>query len=105
LAPGGSDLVVLIRSYFDESFDDAGTTMCIAGFIFRSDKARELTHAWKAMLRRYDLPYFRMSACNSGHEPFNRLSEDECIAAQKEAIGLVGKYAAFGAAITLDIEA
>ena len=55
------------------------------------------------MLFRYKkLPYFRMSACNSGSEPFDRLSKDERIAVQKEAIALIGKFATRGAVITLD---
>jgi hypothetical protein len=50
---------------------------------------------WRKMLRVNHLPYFRMSACNSGAPPFDQLTEDECINAQTRAIKIIGDEASF----------
>lgn len=92
---------MVIQSYFDESGDT--DILCVAGYIFKSGKAKKFDLEWRRMLFRYKrLPYFRMSACNRGSEPFDRLTKDERIAVQKEAIALIGRFAAYGAAITVD---
>jgi hypothetical protein len=97
---GRRDVAVLVQSYFDESWDEE--IICVAGYIFKSGKARKFDTEWRRMLTRYRLPYFRMSACNQGTEPFDKLSKDQCVAVQKEAIALVGDFASFGAAVTVD---
>src|SRR5947207_1756680 len=84
------DIAVLINCYFDESYDP--NLMCVAGYAFRSDKARYLDRHWRSMLRRYRLPFFRMSACNANQPPFDHLSEAECIAVATEAIGLIKQF-------------
>src|SRR5947209_16648084 len=94
------DIAVLINCYFDESYDPA--LMCVAGYAFRGDKARFLDRHWKSMLRRYRLPYFRMSACNAKAPPFDHLSEAECVAVATEAIGLINQFALVGFAVTAD---
>jgi hypothetical protein len=91
---------VLVRSYFDESWDS--DVLCVAGYVFKAGKARKLDAEWRRMLSRYELPYFRMSACNQGTEPFDKLTKDECIAVQKKVIAIIGDFAAFGAAVTID---
>jgi hypothetical protein len=103
LAPEQDDVVVLIKSFFDESYDN--DVLCVAGYIFTSPNARKLDEDWKRMLLRFRLPFFRMSACNSGTAPFDHLTKDECIAVQTEAIALIGKYAAYGCAVTVDQKA
>jgi hypothetical protein len=101
VAPNAEDLIVLIKSYFDESYNSS--LLCVAGYTFQSRGARLLDKEWRAMLLRYRrLPYFRMSACNSRQEPFDRLTESECIAVATEAIGLINKHAVYGYAITVD---
>jgi hypothetical protein len=100
-ASAPSDLVVLIKSFFDESYDDG--LLCVAGYSFTGPNARALDADWHKMLLRYKrLPFFRMSACNAHEPPFDRLTETECIAVATEAIGLISKYAAFGYAATVD---
>jgi hypothetical protein len=104
LAPRDGDAVVLIKSYFDESFDN--NLLCVAGYAFSSAAARALDADWDKMLCRYKrLPYFRMSACNAGQYPFDRLDKDQCIAIQTEAIGLISRFASMGFAATINIPA
>jgi hypothetical protein len=101
VAPHPSDIAVLIQSYFDESWDEE--ILCVAGYIFSSAHARKLDEEWRRMLwRNGRLPYFRMSACNRGSEPFDKLDEAGCIKAQTDAIGLISKYASYGMAVTVD---
>src|ERR1700678_3564512 len=97
------DIAVLINCFFDESSDPG--LMCVAGYAFRSDKARYLDRHWRSMLRRYGLPYFRMSACNAKQPPFDRLSERQCVDVATEAIGLIGQFALAGFAVTADRKA
>lgn len=94
------DFIVLIKSYFDESYDR--DLLCVAGYSFAAPKAREFDKEWGEMLGDYKLPYFRMSACNAGKDPFDKLSEAECIAVASDAIKLIGKYAHIGYAVTVN---
>ena len=98
---------MIIHAFFDESGGGKGDPVqCVAGFVFTSRNARLLSEEWRKMLlRNKRLPFFRMSACNSGREPFDALSKDERIKVQTEAIGLIKKYAAYGVAETTDVQA
>jgi hypothetical protein len=99
-APAPSDLVLLIKAYFDESYDQ--NLLCVAGYLFTSPLARALDAEWKSMLFKYRLPYFRMSACNANRPPFDHLTGDECVEVATHAIRLIHKYAILGFAITVD---
>jgi hypothetical protein len=92
--------VALIETYFDESYDDS--TLCVAGYIFSKLRCRKLTVSWKGMLRRYHLPYFRMSSCAYGNKPFHLLSRDQRIAVETEAINLIKKHAVRGVAVSVN---
>jgi hypothetical protein len=94
--------VALIETYFDESYDD--DTLCVAGYIFTKLRSRNLTRQWKQMLRTYRLPYFRMSACAHGNEPFDNLTGTQCINAEKEAIRIIKKCAVLGVAVSVDVK-
>ena len=101
LAPCAEDLVALVETYFDESYDNK--TLCVAGYVFTKLRCRKFTTSWKAMLQKYRLPYFRMSACAHGAKPFDHLSKVQRISVETEAIGLIKKYAHRGIAITANI--
>ena len=98
LAPGRGDLVALIQAYFDESYSEKGERFCcVAGYLFDPDSARALDTKWADTLRRFkDLPYFRMSSCAHGNEPFDRLDKDERIAVEKEVISHIAAHAKVG---------
>lgn len=100
LAPGPNDLVALIQAYFDESYGNG--LLCVAGYVFTKGKAKRLDAQWRKMLRRYRLPYFRMSACAHGKKPFDHLSYDDRDKAARLAIGLIKKFALVGIAATVD---
>jgi hypothetical protein len=103
VAPAADDIVVLTKSYFDESYADS--LLCVAGYCFTSRSARLIDKDWRHMLFHWRLPYFRMSACNARRPPFDLLSEDECIKVASEAISLIKKHATVGFAITIDEDA
>jgi hypothetical protein len=54
LAPEADGIVVIIKSYFDESYDDR--LLCVAGYSFTSANARH------RILRRYRLQHVHVSA-------------------------------------------
>jgi len=76
LVPGESGLVAIVQSFFDESYEDSGELFCVAGYVFTKLDYQSFEIGWRAMLRRHSLPFFRMSACAHGAEPFNGLSKD-----------------------------
>lgn len=63
-----------------------------------------MSHKWKVMLRRYDLPYFHMVDCAHRSSPFDKLSRDQCAAVAKEAIDLIKQYVTQGYAFLLNPE-
>ena len=101
VAPKADDIVVIIKSYFDESYDN--DLLCVAGYSFTSAKARLLDDEWRKMLARYGrLPYFRMSACNTNQKPLDRLTPQQCIDIATEAIRIINQYAGLGYAVTIN---
>jgi Protein of unknown function (DUF3800) len=103
LLPDGGMAMQLVEAYFDESGSDATSeVLCLAGYVFQKDACVELDLRWRDVLAKYKLPFFRMSACAHGVKPFDALSMDQRIAVEKEMIGLIKDYAAFGMAVTVD---
>lgn len=100
LAPGRGDLVTVIQAYFDESYGPDGL-LCIAGFVFTKAGARGITREWGSMLKRYKLPYFRMSDCAHGKGVFANLGAETRDKIAREAIRMATHYSAFGVANTL----
>ncbi len=94
------DYVLTFSAYFDESQN--GDILCVAGYVFEKRNAKKLERKWAKMLAQYELPYFRMSACNAGRKPFERLTEKQRIAAQTKAISLIKEHAEFGTAVSID---
>jgi hypothetical protein len=71
--------------YFDESGSDEGSPLlCVAGYLLEKEECRALDLKWKAVLDRFQLPYFRMSSCAHNTKPFDHLSRDECIEAERQ---------------------
>ena len=94
--------MAVIEAYFDESYADSGEPLCVAGYGFRKTKARALDKNWKRLLKKYDLPFFRMSACAHHNPPFDRLTKEQCEDVARAAIELIRKYADRGFAVTVD---
>lgn len=101
VTPRADGVVALIQAYFDESYGDGGV-FCVAGYAFSRMKCRQFDAAWRAMLMKYRLPYFRMSSCAHNRGAFAHLTPDECIAVEKEAITLIKRYVSCGFAVTVD---
>ena len=98
-------VALVVEAYFDESYESgtaSGRLLCVAGYVFLKSKARTFETKWAALLRRYGLPYFRMSSCAHGASPFDRLDKNDRVKAEKEAIALIRESAAYGLAVTVD---
>ena len=86
--------VVLMSSFFDES--EAGPYFTAGGYLFRKSKVRPFEKEWGLMLKKAEIPYFRMSACNAGEYPFKDMNWGERDTIAREAIRLICKYATYG---------
>lgn len=103
LAPGTGDLVAFLECYFDESGSHEGSpVLCVAGYLFDRERCKELDTAWAKVLERFSLPYFRMSACAHNQEPFDHLSRQECIDAERAMIGLINEHALLGVSVAIN---
>ena len=50
---------------------------------------------------KFKLPFFRMSACAHGTKPFDILTRDQCIDAERQLIAITKRYISYGIAITV----
>jgi hypothetical protein len=103
LASGESDVVAFLECYFDESGSHYGSpVLCLAGYLFEKDQCKALDLGWKAVLDRYRLPFFHMTSCAHNQRPFDHLTRDECVEAEKGAIGLINEHAMLGVAAAVN---
>jgi hypothetical protein len=103
LAPGERDLVAFLECYFDESGShDGSPALCVAGYLFEKEHCKALDLGWKAVLDQYKLPFFHMTDCAHNQWPFDHLSRDECIEAEKAMIALINEHAELGVAIAVN---
>ena len=89
--------MALMHAYFDESYSPDGERFfSVAGYLFGADSARALDAKWADSLQRFNLPYFRMSACAHGNDPFDLLTREERIAVETEMIRHITEHAKVG---------
>jgi hypothetical protein len=95
---------VLINAHFDESSegDTKNGLLAVCGYALDDAGIKRLIPAWKRMLDKYDLPFFRMSDCNSGKGVFSHLDPADCDKCARKAIKLARKYTLHGHAYVLD---
>lgn len=102
--PHGKVAVFMIemRAYFDESgTTEASPVFCMAGFIISRGASEQMSERWQTMLDKYHLPCFHMTDCANGAPPFDALSMNERIEAEKEAISIIRDTITYGFAVTL----
>lgn len=103
--PLGGNIVALIEAHFDESIGEKPRrVICIAGYLMTDRLARRLTREWFSVLREYELPYFRMSACAHGNPPFDRLSRDQRIAVETKIIEITRRRTIKGFAVIMETD-
>jgi hypothetical protein len=94
--------MIEMKAYFDESGEcDISPVFCMAGFIIEREAARQMSERWQKMLDAYRLPMFHMTDCANGAPPFDSLTMDERIAAEKEAISIIRDTITYGFAVSL----
>ena len=104
IADGGSAkaVIVLIESYVDESGTDPDDLAhVLAGYIIKPDHGLKMAMKWKAVLRKYDIPYFHMTDCaHYTHcEPYKSLGREKCINLAAELIWLIKVHCMEGFAL------
>lgn len=88
--PHGGYVLALYEAYFDESgTDDGSPALCVAGYLIESERARAMDREWRALLARYDLPYFHMVDCAHGAGPFAKLTKQDRIDVATKCIDMI----------------
>jgi len=101
LREGGTTMSIVEAYLNDSGTHPSSAVVCVAGYVFEKEQAIEFDKEWRAALRSYHLPFFRMSACAHGAEPFDKLSLDECVALETKMLGIASKWMSCGMAITV----
>jgi hypothetical protein len=83
-----------MSAFFDES--ESGQYFTVGGYLFRKSKVRPFEREWGRMLKSAQIPYFRMSACNAGEYPFDKMDWEERDKVAREAIRIIIKFASAG---------
>lgn len=103
LAPGENDLVAFLEAYFDESGSHDGSPgLSVAGYLFDKESCQLLDAEWKAVLDKFNLPYFHMVDCAHGNYPFDSLSKEERIDCEIHLIHIIRKRMIKGMVCTVN---
>ena len=103
--PSGDYVMAVIEAYFDESQSHTGNPfLCVAGCVFKPKQAIAFDGDWRKMLDDFDLPYFRMSACEARAEPFEHLEREVRIAIQGRAARIINEHILHGVVVSVDPE-
>jgi hypothetical protein len=94
--------LALAESYFDETnTNSARERLCIAGYVFEKENAKEQAARWQEMLEKWGLPYFHMVDCAHHADVYAHLSKKECDLAARDAIQIIKETASIGVGITV----
>lgn len=105
LLPGDGCVVAFAEVYVDESYQDDSPLLCVAGYVFRRQQAREFAKSWGPYLnKRWKLPHFHMTDCAHGNEEFAHLNRNERSDIVRRLIKDTRERAAYGFAVVIDRE-
>lgn len=103
--PKGGYAVMLAEAYVDESGSHEGSPiLALGGYVYLSEKAKSFSVEWEKVLKEYSLPYFRMSACAHGNDPFDRLDVAARDIVVRKLIKLIHEYSEYGFAVSVNEE-
>ena len=103
LLPDGGYMVLEVSCYFDESGTHHGSqVLCVGGYCFEKQKAKELNRKIKAALQAWGISYFRMTDCAHKTGQFKDKTKEECIRIETRLIELIHAHAAQGIAVTIN---
>lgn len=101
--PRGGYLMAVAEAYFDESgTHDGAPFICVAGYIFEAEAAREFSAKWNSALSEYDLPYFHAVDCVSQNGVFSHLTDGQCDKLTRKLIALIKEHMSLGIATSVD---
>lgn len=103
MLPAGGYVMGLVEVYFDESQSDEEQILCLAGYVFRKERAIELQSKWESVLKEYDVPIFHMVDCAHGTKNFANLSKNKRVALQIKLFDLLKEHMECGFAVTFDL--
>lgn len=103
LLPAGGYVVALAEMYFDESEDSNEKLLCVAGYLFKKENCQSLEQKWNVVLKRENLPYFRMVDCAHGNGVFKGFEQKRRSEIQKELFDLLKAHMESGISISFDL--
>lgn len=87
----------MVEVYLDESGTHKGAPiLCVGGYLFERDRAKEFDAAWRIMLQELEVPFFHMSACEADESPFDKTPSEIRQAMVNRAIGIIQNYMTYG---------
>ncbi len=105
LLPERGCIVAFAEVYMDESYQDDSSILCIAGYLFRRQHAKQFAKSWGPYLnKKKGLPHFHMTDCAACQDIFKPLGRVECIEIATRLIAETKKWTTFGFAVTVDRE-
>lgn len=101
--------MALAEAYIDESWrkiDGGRRLLCVAGYVFRRQKAREFHKAWTPFLtKKMGYPYCHMADLVHRTDIFKGAKREDTDAIQRRLVLETRKWSAFGFAVTVDEDA
>ncbi|MGI0085482.1 MAG: DUF3800 domain-containing protein [Nitrososphaerales archaeon] len=95
----GNRKVALLRAFFDESERENGL-VCVAGYVFASEQARELAKEFRAEFARYG--GFHMNELIPKRRGYKNISDDERNRLIESAVNIVRERFSYGVAVTVN---
>lgn len=89
--------------YFDESEDEPHKLLCVAGYVFRKEKAEALELMWRETLTSVGLTHFHMVECAHGVGMFEGWNKSDRIALQIRLFDILKEHVETGVAISFDL--
>jgi Protein of unknown function (DUF3800) len=95
--------VIFADAYFDESETKDPHVFCVAGYIFRRDRAEALEVCWHDVLGDYGLSHFHMVDCAHGNGAFRALTREQRVEVQTRLFDLLKAHMQRGICVTFDM--
>lgn len=105
LLPYGGHVLMLVETYFDESGTHEGAAaLCVAGYIIERGQSERMADEWRAVLAKYNLPYFHMVDAAPGNGVFAGIPVKERALIVANMIGIIKRRTVQGLAVALDMK-
>ena len=94
-----------MKAYIDESIPrrSASPYMCVGGYLFKEDKAEDMSRKWDGYLKSRGIQYFHMTDCATGNGQFKTWKVSERDKLVRNFIRRIKQTSAFGFSVSIDV--